>query len=348
MGPSLRLEEDALTAVSDVDAPVASIRFSADGEVHLAGSSSEAPLRLRNVAAPLASFDAVNKLYVDGLIRGLTFKQPVRALADGPARLAPGDTVDGVQLRAGDRVLAIAQDTTLHNGIYVVGSPAQRAPDLADASAAAGVYVLVTEGATYRDRSYVCVNDTGSDTVGAHQLLFKPFGARPDDLAGTGLQFASGNRLQVDSGVVAMLQQHNRFLAPMTVEGPVRITHNAPATSLQDGALMVTGGVAVDGEVFCRRVLTLSDARVKRNVRALPRALEAVCALKGYEFEWRDRPSQRPTPGLMAQDVMRTIPAAVHHNHGTDTLAVDYAALVPWPAGDTPSCVACPPPPASD
>jgi hypothetical protein len=330
MRPSIRLEADALTAVSDVDATVASLRFSGDGELLLAGQSSQTPLRLRNVAPPLASFDAVNKLYVDGLIRGLAFKEPVRALADAPVRCVPGETVDGVQLQAGDRVLAVRQSTDTDNGIYRVGDPPERSADLAAGSGAAGVYVFVTEGAVHHDRSYVCVNDAGSDAVGTDALLFRLFGARPDEMAGSGLQLTSANRLQVDTSVVATLQQHNHFLAPMTIEGPVRINHAAPAASLQDGALVVTGGVAVGGEVFCRRVLTLSDARRKRNVRPLPRALEAVCDLTGYAFEWRDRPADAPSvPGLLAQDVGRVIPGAVHRDPGTETLCVDYASLVP-------------------
>ena len=58
-----------------------------------------------------------------------------------------GDTIDGITLSDGDRVLVKNQSTASQNGIYVVGSSPARSDDLAAGVNAAGVFTLVEQGA---------------------------------------------------------------------------------------------------------------------------------------------------------------------------------------------------------
>ena len=60
----------------------------------------------------------------DAAILGLSVKQPVRviSLTNGALEtaFAAGQTVDGVVLSAGDRILVAGQTNAIENGIYVV------------------------------------------------------------------------------------------------------------------------------------------------------------------------------------------------------------------------------------
>lgn len=74
--------------------------------------------------APSAGSDAATKTYVDSAINGLSWKAAVKAAGTG--NVAPltaasaGNTLDGVALLAGDRILLKSQTDATANGIYVV------------------------------------------------------------------------------------------------------------------------------------------------------------------------------------------------------------------------------------
>lgn len=102
------------------------------------------------------------------------WKQPARAAStanvDISTDLENGDTLDGVTLATGDRVLLKNQSTGTQNGIYVVAATgaASRAVD-ADASAEfPAMYVQVQEGTANADTLWNCTNNNdfvlGSDT----------------------------------------------------------------------------------------------------------------------------------------------------------------------------------------
>jgi hypothetical protein len=78
----------------------------------------------------------------------LAIKEPCRVATAANITLSGLQTVDGVALAAGDRVLVMAQGTPSQNGIYVVASGAwTRATDFdVSAEAIGGTQVLVTSG----------------------------------------------------------------------------------------------------------------------------------------------------------------------------------------------------------
>ena len=75
------------------------------------------------VATPTDSAHIATKGYVDAARQGLDVKQSARVATTAPINLASdleaGDTIDGVTLVAGDRVLVKNQGTASENGIYV-------------------------------------------------------------------------------------------------------------------------------------------------------------------------------------------------------------------------------------
>jgi hypothetical protein len=134
---------------------------------------------ITGVASPSAATDAVNKTYVDNVAAGLDFKASVRAAATTAVSLAaPGATIDGVTLTAGNRILLTAQATASENGIYVwngAAVPATRASD-ADVSAevTSGLYVLAEQGTTNGSKAFVLATPDPI-TLGTTALAFTLF-----------------------------------------------------------------------------------------------------------------------------------------------------------------------------
>jgi len=79
--------------------------------------------KITGVADPSGDQDAATKAYVDAARSGLNVKEAVRAASVGANLTLSGtQTVDGVSLSAGNRVLVKDQSTEANNGIYVVAA----------------------------------------------------------------------------------------------------------------------------------------------------------------------------------------------------------------------------------
>src|SRR5437764_12386180 len=88
---------------------------------------------------------------------GTAIKQPCRVATTATITLSGTQTIDGVAVVAGDRVLVKDQTTGSQNGIYVVAAGAwSRATD-ADVSAevTAGLFTFVAEGTANGDNGFV-------------------------------------------------------------------------------------------------------------------------------------------------------------------------------------------------
>ena len=118
----------------------------------------------------------------------MSWKEAVRLRAQGNIDLSNalenGDTIDGVVLATGDRVLCDQQTTGSQDGVYVVPSSgaASRATDWAAAEQAAGWVVAVQEGTVDADRIYICTDDGEDSVIDDDDLTFAPFA----DLGPTG------------------------------------------------------------------------------------------------------------------------------------------------------------------
>lgn len=181
----------------------------------LAAASSSVSLnaqRLTSVADPSSAQDAATKAYVDALAQGLSIKQSVRvattASIDLSTALENGDSLDGVTLATGDRVLVKDQSTALQNGIYVVqaSGAAVRATDFdASGDVARGAFVFVQEGTANADSGWVLTTD-GAITVGTTALAFTQFSGAGQITAGAGLT-KTGNTINAvahaDGSIVA-------------------------------------------------------------------------------------------------------------------------------------------------
>ena len=73
-------------------------------------------------------------------------------------------------------------------------------------------------------------------------------------------------------------------------------------------ALDVVGNIQATGDV-----VGFSDRRLKSKIERIEGALDKVCALSGYTFMMNDKPST----GLIAQEVLEVLPEAVHGSEET-------------------------------
>lgn len=120
--------------------------------------------------------------------QGLTVKQSCRAGTTANITLSNTQTVDGVVLVAGDRVLVKDQSTGSQNGIYLVATGAwTRATDFdATSDVTDGAFTFIEEGTINADTGWVMTTD-GSITIGTTSLAFTQFTGTAQITAGTGL-----------------------------------------------------------------------------------------------------------------------------------------------------------------
>ncbi len=159
--------------------------------------------RARNVGAPSVSTDAATKAYVDAAANGLDWKASVRVASTGNLDLtAPGGTIDGVTMAAGDRFLAKDQTSGPANGIYVWNGATAAATRAADADSSAevtgGMTTYVNEGTANRDTQWTLTTDDPI-TLGTTALVFTRTGGGAAIAAGAGLT-KTGDTLDVGQG----------------------------------------------------------------------------------------------------------------------------------------------------
>ena len=124
---------------------------------------------------PSATSDAATKNYVDQLIAGLRTRiiaeVATTANVDLTADLQNGDTIDGVTLVTGDRVLVKDQSTGSQNGLYTVVSSgtASRDTEFDTIAELSGQMVVVNQGTANDNKIFLCTtNNTAtldSDTI---------------------------------------------------------------------------------------------------------------------------------------------------------------------------------------
>ncbi len=118
--------------------------------------------KITNLADGTAVSDAVNKGQLDSVISGLDIKPSARAATTANIALTGTQTVDGVALVAGDRVLVKDQTAPAGNGIYVVSAAAWvRAVDVDTWSEIPGSLVAIEVGTTNADSLFLATADQG-------------------------------------------------------------------------------------------------------------------------------------------------------------------------------------------
>jgi hypothetical protein len=129
------------------------------------------------LGSPSANSDAATKDYVDQAVAGLRTRTIAECATTANVNLTngleAGDTIDGVTLVAGDRVLVKDQSTASENGLYLAVSSgaASRDPEHDSIAELSGGMVVVNQGSANDNKIFLCTTDnTGS--VGSTSITY--------------------------------------------------------------------------------------------------------------------------------------------------------------------------------
>ncbi len=159
--------------------------------------------RGQSFADPSSATDAATKQYVDALISGLRWKEPVRAATTANVNLTTdvdaGSVLDGVNLAQNDRILLKNQTDASENGIYVVPATSGTATRSLDADSTAelnAATVKVLEGSVNADKTFTqTADDVVVDTD--DQTWVESGGGQTYTADGQGIEL-SGSQFQLE------------------------------------------------------------------------------------------------------------------------------------------------------
>lgn len=228
-------------------------------------------------ADPSVSSDVATKNYVDNSVAGIKWKESVRVATTANGTLgtafANGQTVDGVTLVTGDRILLKNQTTGSENGIYTVnasGAPT-RAADADTGAEILQAAVWVQEGTTNADSGWVCTTNAPI-TINSTALVFSQFNGGTSYTAGAGLTL-SGNQFNVgtaNSGRIVVnaddIDLASGIATPgtyrsVTVDTYGRVTSGTNPTLIQRFAQNIGNGSATSFTI--NHALAVQDVHVQ-------------------------------------------------------------------------------------
>jgi hypothetical protein len=148
------------------------------------------------LAAPTAPSDAATKAYVDSVTEGLDVKGSCRVATTANITLSGTQTIDGVAVTVGDRVLVKDQSTASQNGIYVVAAGAWTRSSDADAwTELVSAFTFIEVGTVNVGSGYTCTVAAGG-TLGSTPITWSQFSNAGQLQPGAGLT-RTGNTLDV-------------------------------------------------------------------------------------------------------------------------------------------------------
>jgi len=132
---------------------------------------------ITGLGTPSSNSDAATKVYVDNLVTGLKTRIITRVGTTGNINLSNalenGDTLDGITLATGNKILVKDQTDATENGIYdvVASGAASRNTEFDTVAELAGQMVIVQEGSTNADKFFLCTTDN-SGSIGSVNITF--------------------------------------------------------------------------------------------------------------------------------------------------------------------------------
>jgi len=105
--------------------------------------------------------------------------------------------------------------------------------------------------------------------------------------------------------------------------------------SLFEDNMSISQNVHVEGDIECKgnitvekNILSLSDKRLKNDIVEVRDCLKRLSKLHAYTFHMKNDTEQNKLCGLIAQEVQKSVPEAVHENEKSKELSVAYGNLV--------------------
>lgn len=271
--------------------------------------------------------------------------------------LVAGQTIDGITLTTGDRVLVRLQSPPAGNGIYIVQASAVtpvRAPDLAAGrtdQVKLNATVFVATGSTLGQTTWrLSASDATyptAPTVGTNTLIFAQVQLSNSSISssagivaskvapgtfGAGTYSFASSTL-TDLGIVSTADINGG-----TIDGATIATSNITVGSGK--SLIVSGGGGLTTNILtatdnlnigayslsAQVFLPTSDRDAKANIETMDPddALENVCKMRGVKFDWKS--NGEASAGVIAQEMQDIAPELVARN-AKNELSFNYDGL---------------------
>ena len=154
--------------------------------------------KITGLGTPSADTDAATKAYVDNIAQGLDTKASVVAATTANITLSGAQTIDGISVIAGDRILVKNQTAPADNGIYLCAVAGwTRTTDMDTWAEVPGAYTFVETGTINADTGWVCTSNAGG-TLGVTSITWAQFSGAGSYSAGTGLTL-TGTQFSVNA-----------------------------------------------------------------------------------------------------------------------------------------------------
>lgn len=244
-----------VTAIPNADLAFSTINIGTTPPIPLGESGSDhnylqGLTRVTVTQAPINPNDLATKAYVDNVgVLGIHVLMPVRTATTGNITLSGSQTIDGVAVVPGDRVLVKNQTSSPENGVYVVQQvgPWSRADDAGgtinwDLLVNAYVFVIITgiAGQTQGGSGWLCNVERGG-TFGVTPITFPQFSGGAGYSAGTGLTLTGSQFSITSTGIGAGSYGNASNVASFTVNAQGQLTQATSVPIAIDASAVVSG-----------------------------------------------------------------------------------------------------------
>lgn len=137
----------------------------------------------------------------------------------------------------------------------------------------------------------------------------------------------------VTSGTTASISVSNSKLSFVPSTGvltstELRATANTASSSTSTGALVVTGGVGVGGQVTAVSIVETSSITLKENINPIQNALDSILQLRGVTYDRLD--SNEYESGLIAEWTETVLPELVTRDIENNVVGIKYTKLTAY------------------
>jgi hypothetical protein len=192
--------------------------------------------------APSGPTDIANKQYVDYYAAGLSWKAPVLTATSANITLSGLQTINGVTVVAGDRVLVKNQSTASQNGIYTASATAWTyAVGADDWAEYVGAIVFIVDG-SLTGTAWYCTAQPGG-TLGVTAMNWSNFSVASSYTAGTGLTL-TGTQFSITNTGVSAATYGSASSVPV-----IAFNAQGQATSVTNTSIAINGNQITSGTI---------------------------------------------------------------------------------------------------